>query len=177
MSNNTRIFQSIDALKDTNLCDLVFSVNGGLKVYDAPKKTVFKIETPTRITVPMDENEYQNCVAIMEENDFGYTATFRPPGYYKGQGNKKAYNVSFEFGFENKKPWIGLVEFGSSYGKITIEGVLVNISHSGGTITSEEDKKNGYSWADWTEEFYVAYFDRKKAIKVLIELIKRRKAA
>ena len=122
-----------------NLCDLTYSVNGGLKLIDG--KEEFIIERPTALNITITGKQKEEITKLLELKGVCYDLYFYPPHYFKNQ-TSKMYSLALEFGYLWKKPTFKVIEFGCSYGKIEIDGSVMGLSHSGGSGADYTNKFN-----------------------------------
>lgn len=156
---------------EINLCNSIFTSNNGLFVvkekYFETKdlnEYGFRIDYPTRFTTHLTSNQYVVLTSKLMEKQISFKAEFIPLGYYKGQ-KTPLWSLTLDFSYENpeRTPNIKLINFGCSYGDITIDNnVEVELSHSGGSIY------------DYTTNWNLAGKNRYAAMKYLVDLLTKK---
>lgn len=163
--NVTLNFQDINVCTLENAVNKVFVRKPLCKIWPNGKRDFFVIEKPTTFTLCClnlaDKKEVAKALINVTQR---HTVEYIPAGYLKDQPHP-LYNVKIDIGFDYS-PDVRVIEFGSSYGKITVNGVEFGISHSG---CSGYNKELGHYWTDYTQGFEVYTKEPVRFIELILE--------
>jgi len=157
--NEKKPLLQLTELTGVNLCDLWLTVNRYELVVQKDAKTFFEITAPTIISAQFTLAQLQELERLLREKQVRYGVFYLPPYYLKGQGNTWLADLELDCG-HGKPQTTTLVDFGYTYGEITVNGIPTSISHSGGT-------RNG-TWVDFTSGFKLVGKNKTSAIRSLI---------
>ena len=156
-------FNSIAESHGTNLCHNYFGMNRK-EIRIDEKQDTFLIKSPTIFTISLKTEEYNKYSKMLKEAKQCFTMSFSPKGYGKGQ-TCDIYDISLDMCYCDNAPYVKVLEFGYSYGKIMVDDIETNISHSGGT------KLNSEGWIDYTTNWNIAGDNRIKVLEHLIKIL------
>jgi hypothetical protein len=146
-----------------NLCDLGININYGptkIKAPDGERWKLFKIDNPCAVDITLNKEKLDSISKQLRE--YRHSIDYYPPRYFKGQQGV-LYGVKLDCGFR----WhanIQLLDFGSSYGKVSVNGVVCDISHSGGTGDKE------FGWIDYAAGWHLAGRSALAAFKSILDI-------
>lgn len=151
------IFNSIEESHSVNLCDLYFSVNRNLKIFNTHLHNYstgveqvtdeIEIANPTVFDFILTKTQYQKYSSMLIEAGKAFSSRFIPKGYCKNQYDD-LYEITINLGYERDRPFVKLIEFGGSYGKILIDDKFTaSVSHSGST--------SGKGWRDSATSWHI----------------------
>ena len=162
-----KIFNSIEDSQKENLCNCMNVYQNNFCIKNG--EDTFTIDNPTHFRLSLTETQYQKYSKRLIDANIFFESTFYPRGYFKKQ-YENLYSIEISFMHEKKIPFIKLIEFGGSYGKIQIDSLEpCSISHSGGT--------SGKGWEDHAQNWNLVGCntfsspEKMKAIDYLIGLL------
>lgn len=165
LQDKKRIF-TLDELQGVNLVDRGVIVNRLVIHVRKNDKEFFLVERPTEIDCTISADKLKPLENLLREKQISYIIRHLPPNYTKGQGDKWLYELNLDCGYCRPAPVITLVDFGWSYGKIAVNGIVADISHSGVT-------GNNGTWIDSTNGFHMVGPQSVPAMQSLIESMKK----
>jgi len=156
--------KNINIKNQPNLCDLKYTVNGGVTIThkdvkkDIDTKEAFAIKSPTVFEANISVSSYIKLSSLLISNRVGFSMKFLPKGYLKGQ-REDLYCLILDLGHIQNTPVVTVTHFGNSYGDILIDDLNVELSHCGGTL------------GDRTDNFCMIGKNRIKALSLLIKYL------
>ncbi|CCH01279.1 hypothetical protein FAES_3270 [Fibrella aestuarina BUZ 2] len=108
----------------------------------------FKIKCPTSFTAAlMNPKQYAELSGALRAANIRHSSEFYPAGYFDYKSKEVWYSITVDAPDFDYNLDVRLLQFGCSYGKISINGHVFRISHGGGSGQTDEGQP---TWTEYT---------------------------